>query len=304
MFKLQMGDYHLKTHMFSISMGGCDNVLGMEWLHTLGPITMDYQELYVSFHHEAHTYTFRCLQMGSPEIINSHQMEKLLKKGHHGVIAQFNAIQVTEQASQVVPPSLQLILDKYPKVFEVPTALPPSRGEHDHSIPLLSGHQPLNLRPYIYPFSQKNEIENMVQELLEAGVILPSTSPYSSPVVMVLKKEGTWCMCPNFWALNNLIIKDKFPIPVIDDLYDELQGACVFTKLDLRSGYHQIRMKEANILKTAFRTHEGHYEFLVMPFGLCNAPSTFQSLMNKILKPYLQQFVLVFFDDILIYNCT
>jgi hypothetical protein len=251
--KLQMGDYHMKTHMFSISMGGCDIVLGMEWLRTLGPITMDYQELYMSFTQESHPYTLRGLQVGSPEIISSHRMEKLLKKGHHGVISQFNAIQVTEHASQVVPPSLQLILDKYPKIFEIPTALPPSRGEHDHSIPLLLGSQPPNVRPYRYPFAQKNEIEKMVQELLEAGVILPSTSPYSSPVVMVLKKEGTWHMCPDFRALNKLTIKDKFPIPVIDDLLDELQGACVFTKLDLRSGYHQIWMKEARYSEDCFQ---------------------------------------------------
>jgi hypothetical protein len=207
-------------------------------------------------------------------------MENILKKGHSGVIAQLHAIQATETPS--VSQDLQSIISKHQVVFSTPQGLPPSHGVHDHSISLAPGILPPNICPYRHPFSPKNEIEKMVQELLNAGIIHPSTSPYSSPMVMVLKKEGSWCMCPNFRALNKLTIKDKFPIPVIDDLLDELSGTQFFTKLDLRSGYHQIRMKEVDIPKISFRTHEVHYDFLVMPFGLCNTPSTFQSLMNHV----------------------
>jgi hypothetical protein len=163
-------------------------------------------------------------------------MEKLLKKGHSGVIAQLHAIQATE--TPLVLHDLQALFSKHQMVFSTPQGLPPSHGVHDHSIPLVPGSLPPNIRPYHHPFSQKNEIEKMVQELLNVGVIRPSTNPYSSPIVMVLKKEGSWRMCPDFRALNKLTIKDKFPILVIDDLLDELSGAQFFTKLDLRSGYH------------------------------------------------------------------
>jgi hypothetical protein len=137
---------------------------------------------------------------------------------------------------------LQSILSHHHVVFTTPYDLPPSHGVHDHSIPLISGSLPPNVRPYCHPFAQKNEIEKIVHELLEVGVIHLSTSPYSSYVVMVLKKQGTWCMCHDLCALNKLTIKDKLPIHVIDDLLDELSGAQYFTKLDLRSGYQQICM--------------------------------------------------------------
>jgi hypothetical protein len=172
---LQIGGYHLKSHMFSINMGGCDIVLGADWLRTLGPILMDFKALTMQFDQEGHQYKFQSIIVSLPEVISSHCMEKLLKKGHSGVIAQLHAIQATK-----TPPvlhDLQDLLSKHQMVFSTPQGLLPSHNVHDHSIPLVPRSLPPNICPYHHPFSQKNEIDKMVQELLNAGVICPSMSP-------------------------------------------------------------------------------------------------------------------------------
>ena len=146
-------------------------------------------------------------------------------------------------------------MDNHSKVFETPKGLPPI-CDHDHDINLIPGSVPPNIRPYRCPYDQKSEIERMVVEMLEAGIIQPSQSSFSAPIVLVHKKDGSWRMCLDYRELNKLTIKDKFPIPAIDELLDELHGSICFTKLDLRSGYHQIRMKIKDIPKTPLRTHE------------------------------------------------
>ncbi|GKA32289.1 putative reverse transcriptase domain-containing protein [Tanacetum coccineum] len=146
------------------------------------------------------------------------------------------------------------------------------------------------------------ELSIQLQELLEKGFIRPSSSPWGAPILFVKKKDGSFRMCVDYRELNKLTVKNLYPLPRSDDLFDQLQGSSVYSKIDLRSGYHQLRIKEEDILITAFKTRYGHFEFQVMPFGLTNAPAVFMDLMNRVCKPYLDKFVIVFIDDILVYS--
>lgn len=196
---------------------------------------------------------------------------------------------------------IQNLITEFASLFDKPTGLPPARS-HCHSIPLVPGATSFRLRPYRYNPTQKDEIEHQVKELLQNGMIQPSSSPFASPVILARKKTGDWRLRVDYRRLNALTVKNKYPLPVIDELLDELQGAMWFTSLDLSSGYHQIQMEPLDIPKTAFQTHNGHYEYRVMPYGVTGGPATFQLTMNSILAPLLRKCVVVFIDDILVYS--
>src|SRR6516165_5176268 len=194
------------------------------------------------------------------------------------------------------------VVHEFPDVFpeELP-GLPPER-EIDFEIVLEPGTAPISKAPYRMAPAELKELKEQLQELLIKQFIRPSVSPGGAPVLFVRKKDGSLRLCIDYRELNRVTVKNKYPLPRIDDLFDQLKGAQYFSKIDLRSGYHQLRIKVDNIPKTAFRTRYGHYEFLVMPFGLTNAPAAFMELMNRVFRDYLDKFVVVFIDDILIYS--
>jgi len=195
------------------------------------------------------------------------------------------------------------LIDEFVHIFEKPNGLPPFHRTN-HKFLILQGSNLVNVRSYKYPHFQKQEIERLIREMMETRLIQKKLQLVLFPSLLVRKKDGSWQFCIDYRALKAITNKNRFPIPSIDELLDEIHGTHLFSKLDFCSGYHRMRMHEANIHKTTFQTHEGHYEFLVMSFGLCNVPATFQATMNEIFQPYLWQFVIVFFDNILIYSKT
>ncbi|KAJ9553590.1 LOW QUALITY PROTEIN: hypothetical protein OSB04_017635 [Centaurea solstitialis] len=265
-------DFHL------LSFSGADVVLGVQWLEKLGRITTDHKAQTMEFIYNNHLVFLQGILLDrSVEPITIHQLQ-----------IQPLEIETTEEPFADTPPDLKNVLTQFTAIFSAPTTLPPHRA-HNHKITFIQ-------------FLPRSIRDPIVKEMLAQNIIRPSTSPFSSLVLLVRKKDGTWRFCVDYRALNAITIKDRFPIPTVDELLDELHGATVFSKLDLRSGYFLIRVHPSDVPKTTFRTHEGHYEFLVMPFGLSNAPSTFQATMNSIFHKFLRCFVLIFFDDILVYS--
>ena len=230
-------------------------------------------------------------------VISAMQARRFIRKGYEA----FLALILDSKRGQVDVETIPIVRE-FPDVFPKELQGIPFNREVDLSIEILSGTAPVSTATYRMAPAKLKEFKVQLQELLDKGFVRPSVSPWGAPVLFVKKKYGTLRMCIDYWQINKLTVKNKYPLPRIKDLFYQLKGAGVFSKIDLRSGYYHLRVKEVDVPKTAFRTQYGHYEFLVMPFGFTNAPAAFMDLMNRVFRPYVDQFVVVFIDDILVYS--
>ncbi|CAO2169811.1 unnamed protein product [Urochloa humidicola] len=282
--------YSFVSDLKILALSSYDMVLGMDWLESHSPMKVHWQQKWLAVPYKGSTAVLYGSSPSPPE----------------GTVIQVCSVQAAIQDDKVVvlmPPEIEALIQEFAELFEIPSELPPPRA-CDHAIPLIEGAAPIQVRPYRYAPALKDEIERQIKEMLDKGIIQKSSSSFSSSVLLVKKKDGTWRFCVDYRHLNAITIKGKYPVPVIDEFLDELANASWFTCLDLRAGFHQIRLKPGEEFKTAFQTHCGQYEFRVMAFGLTGAPGSFQEAMNSTLAPYLRKFVLVFFDDILIYSTS
>ncbi|GJR92813.1 putative reverse transcriptase domain-containing protein [Tanacetum coccineum] len=291
--------------LMPVEMGTYDVIIGMDWL-TKYQAVIDCAKKIVRIPFGSEILIFhgdgsRNKRGTRLNIISCAKTQKYLLQGCHVFLAHITIKETGDKSKkkqlQDVP-----IVKNFPEVF--PEDLPglPHTRQVEFHIDLVPGAAPVARAPYRLAPSEMKELADQLQELSDKGFIRPSSSPWGAPVLFVKKKDGSLRMCIDYRELNKLTVKNRYPLPRIDDLFDQLQGSSVYSKIDLRSGYHQLRVREEDISKTAFRTRYGHYEFQVMPFGLTNAPAVFMDLMNRVCKPYLDKFVIVFIDDILIYS--
>ncbi|TYK01903.1 putative gag-pol polyprotein [Cucumis melo var. makuwa] len=277
-----------------------DVILGMDWL-AANHASIDCSRKEVAFNPPS-IASFKFKGEGSrllPQVISAMRASKLLSQGTWSILAS-----VVDTREVDVSLSSEPVVRDYPDVFpkELPE-LPPHR-EVEFAIELEPDTVRISRAPYRMAPAELKELKVQLQELLDKGFIRSSVSPWGAPVLFVKKKDGSMRLCIDYRELNKVTVKNRYPLPRIDDLFDQLQGATVFSKIDLRSGYHQLRIKDGDVPKIAFRSRYGHYEFIVMSFGLTNAPTVFMDLMNRVFREFLDTFVIVFIDDILIYSKT
>ncbi|KAK8502238.1 hypothetical protein V6N12_038556 [Hibiscus sabdariffa] len=289
--------YVFSVDMMELPFYGFDVILGMDWLmeHRAG---VDFETKRISLKlandHEIVVVGENIKFLSN--VISVLEAQRLMDIGCQAYLA----YAMNPNMGEAQPRDIKTVCDFLRVFLEELPGLPPNR-EVEFAIETYSDSAPVSISPYRMA---PKELKTQLQELLDRGLIRPSTSPWGAPVLFVKKKDESLRMCIDYRQLNKITVKNKYPLPRIDDLFDQLRGAFVFSKIDLRSGYYQLNVRGQDVLKTAFHTRYGHYEFLVMPFGLTNAPVAFMDLMNRVFHEYLDQFVIVFIDDILVYSRT
>ncbi|GJQ95007.1 putative reverse transcriptase domain-containing protein [Tanacetum coccineum] len=298
-------DHPFNIDLMPVELGSFDVIIGMDWLRRChAVIVCDEKLVQVPYGNETLTFYGNENSNGRESrltVISCSKAQEYMAKGCQVFLAQISTKKEEDKSEGKQIKDVPIVRD-FPEVFpEDLPGLPPARPV-EFQIDLIPGAAPVARAPYRLAPSEMKELSEQLQELSDKGFIRPSSSPWGAPVLFVKKKDGSFRMCIDYRELNKLTVKNRYPLPRIDDLFDQLQGSSIYSKIDLRSGYHQLRVREQDIPKTAFRTRYGHYEFQVMPFGLTNAPAVFMDLMNRVCKPYLDKFVIVFIDDILIYS--
>nr|XP_043623171.1 uncharacterized protein LOC122594949 [Erigeron canadensis] len=287
-----------QANLIPFPMGEFDIILRMDWLSSCNAkIACDEKAVYLKTSKGEDLVVYGDRKERSIPVCTFARAKRYISHGCHAYLAHIVDVEKKPLSIEDIP-----IVKEFVDVFpEDLSGIPPER-QVEFSIDLMPGANPIAKAPYHLAHTEMQELMKQLQELLDKGFIRPSNSPWGAPVLFVKKKDGSMRMCIDYRELNKVTVKNKYPLPRIDNLFNQLQGASYFSKIDLRSGYHQLKVRDEDILKTSFRTRYGHFEFVVMPFGLTNAPAAFMDLMNRVCRPMLDKSVIVFIDDILIYS--